>query len=232
MLEDVIKITDSSFLPLREVVFNTLRHAILRGDLTPGERLMEVKLADMMGVSRTPVREALRRLESEGLVQMIPRRGAVVAHIDEKRMTDVLVVRKALEELAIQIACDNMTRTDIERLKEVTEALELAIDRNNIDKIADLDVKFHDIIFNATDNLRLIQILNNLRDQMFRYRLEYIKVKSEHESVLREHKAIIKALEEHDTITASDVIKTHIDKQGEIVKKEIKEIQTKRKKLK
>lgn len=184
---------------------------------------MEVKLADMLGVSRTPVREALRSLEVEGLVKMIPRRGAMVAEIDEKSMTDVLVVRKALEELAIKIACDNITPEAIQRLKEVTDKLETAIDRNKLEKIADLDVKFHDIIFNATDNMRLIQILNNLREQMFRYRLEHVKVEEQRETVLREHRSIIKALEEHDSEKATSVIKKHIDNQGKTVKKGLNE---------
>lgn len=225
MLEDGLKLSDCNYLPLREVVFNTLRYAILHGDLKPGERLMEVKLADMLGVSRTPVREALRRLEKEGLVEVIPRRGAMVAEIDEKSMTDVLVVRKALEELAIKIACDNITQNEIQRLKEVTDELEMAIDRNYLEQIAALDVKFHDIIFNATDNARLIQILNNLREQMFRYRLEYVKMEEERETILKEHRAIIKALEEHDSDRASEVIKKHIDNQGLSVRRGLQDIQ-------
>ena len=91
-------------LPLRDVVFNTLRQAILTGELRPGERLMELHLADRLGVSRTPVREAIRRLELEGLVTMIPRRGAVVAEITEKGMSDVLVVRRTLDALCAELA--------------------------------------------------------------------------------------------------------------------------------
>ena len=99
----------NEFLPLREVVFNTLRQAILRGELKPGERLMEIQLADKLGVSRTPIREAIRKLELEGLVLMIPRRGAEVAEITEKSLRDVLEVRRALEELSVGLACDRIT---------------------------------------------------------------------------------------------------------------------------
>ena len=80
----------NEYLPLRDVVFNTLRKAILRGELKPGERLMEIQLANKLGVSRTPIREAIRKLELEGLVLMIPRKGAEVAQITEKNMQDVL----------------------------------------------------------------------------------------------------------------------------------------------
>ena len=95
---------DYQFLPLRDVVFNTLRQAILRGELKPGERLMEIRLANQLGVSRTPIREAIRMLELEGLVIMIPRKGAQVAQITEKDLNDVLEVRLGLEELATRFA--------------------------------------------------------------------------------------------------------------------------------
>lgn len=219
MLEDAIKLTENNFLPLRQVVFNSLRYAILHGDLKPGERLMEVKLADILGVSRTPVREALKLLEEEGLVKLIPRRGAIVDKIDEKTMTDVLVVRRALEALAVKLACETITKGDIQKLKEVTDNLELAVDRNDIEKIADLDVKFHDIIFQSTQNKKLLQMLNDLREQMYRYRFEYVKNESEHIRILKEHRAIIKSLEEHDKTQATAVVKKHIDNQGETVKK-------------
>ena len=93
----------NEYLPLRDVVFNTLRQAILRGELKPGERLMEIQLANKLGVSRTPIREAIRKLELEGLVLMIPRKGAEVAEITEKSLRDVLEVRRALEELSVKI---------------------------------------------------------------------------------------------------------------------------------
>lgn len=108
----------NEYLPLRDVVFNTLRQAILRGELKPGERLMEIQLANKLGVSRTPIREAIRKLELEGLVLMIPRKGAEVADITEKSLRDVLEVREALEELAVRLACDKIKEEEIEELKK------------------------------------------------------------------------------------------------------------------
>ena len=112
------------YLPLRDVVFNTLRQAILRGELKPGERLMEIQLANKLGVSRTPIREAIRKLELEGLVLMIPRRGAEVAEITEKSLRDVLEVRGALEELAVDLACERIKEDDIEKLREAAKEFE------------------------------------------------------------------------------------------------------------
>lgn len=103
-MEPKFQVSMDEYLPLRDVVFNTLRQAILRGELKPGERLMEIQLANKLGVSRTPIREAIRKLELEGLVLMIPRKGAEVAEITEKSLKDVLEVRRALEELAVEIA--------------------------------------------------------------------------------------------------------------------------------
>ena len=114
----------NEYLPLRDVVFQTLRQAILRGELKPGERLMEIQLANKLGVSRTPIREAIRKLELEGLVLVIPRRGAEVADITEKSLRDVLEVRKALEELAVNLACDRMTKAQIKELKEAAKEFE------------------------------------------------------------------------------------------------------------
>ena len=94
-MSDFLKVNMNEYLPLRDVVFNTLRQGILKGELEPGERLMEVQLANRLGVSRTPIREAIRKLELEGLVVMIPRKGAEVAKISEKNLQDVLELRCA-----------------------------------------------------------------------------------------------------------------------------------------
>ena len=101
-MSDKLKVNMNEYLPLRDVVFNTLRQAIITGEFAPGERLMEIALANRLGVSRTPVREAIRKLELEGLVVMIPRKGAEVARITEKDLRDVLEVRCSLEELAAE----------------------------------------------------------------------------------------------------------------------------------
>ena len=144
----------NDFLPLRDVVFNTLRQAILRGELQPGERLLEIHLADKLGVSRTPIREAIRKLELEGLVLMIPRKGAVVAEITEKSLRDVLEVRRALEELAMKLACEKILDEEIEELKVAAKEFEDALKTGDVTVYAEADVKFHDIIYRTTDNQR------------------------------------------------------------------------------
>ena len=117
-MKDNLKLNVDAYLPLRDVVFHTLREAILKGELKPGERLMELQLASKLGVSRTPIREAIRMLEQEGLAVTIPRRGAEVARMTEKDMKDVLQIREVLDELAVRLACDNITKEEIKELEK------------------------------------------------------------------------------------------------------------------
>lgn len=207
----------NEYLPLRDVVFHTLRQAILRGELKPGERLMEIQLANKLGVSRTPIREAIRKLELEGLVLMIPRRGAEVAEITEKSLRDVLEVRSALEELAVKLACEKIEDENILELKEAAKEFEIALKSGDVTVYAEADVKFHDIIYRATDNQRLIQLLNNLREQMYRYRVEYLKREESHEILLKEHNMIIEAIERRNTEAAVEIVCRHIDNQVKAV---------------
>ena len=212
-MEPNFEVKMDDYLPLRDVVFNTLRQAILRGELKPGTRLMEISLANKLGVSRTPIREAIRKLENEGLVLMTPRKGAEVAEITEKSMLDVLEIRKALEELTTGLACDRITPEQIERLKEAETYFEEMLDGRDITVIAEADVKFHDIIFEATDNKRLINLLNNLREQMYRFRIEYLKGLEYYPKLKEEHNMLIRAIENGDKETAKQVIGNHIDNQ-------------------
>lgn len=218
------------YLPLRDVVFITLRQAILRGELKQGERLMEIQLANKLGVSRTPIREAIRKLELEGLVTMIPRKGAEVAEITEKSLRDVLEVREALEVLAVQLACDRISEEEIVQLKETAMDFETIMSSSDITEVAEADVKFHDVVYNATDNQRLIQLLNNLREQMYRYRVEYLKQDVVRKIVAEEHQDLIEYISNRNKESASKNIKKHISNQVDEVAKTISQKQHEKKK--
>ncbi|GCA67399.1 GntR family transcriptional regulator [Mediterraneibacter butyricigenes] len=216
-MEPKFEVKMDEFLPLRDVVFNTLRQAILRGELKPGERLMEIQLANKLGVSRTPIREAIRKLELEGLVLMIPRKGAEVAEITEKNMLDVLEVRRALEELAVKLACERITEEEIQELKDAADAFQKILSEKDITKIAEADEAFHDVIFKSTGNDRLIQLLNSLREQMYRYRLEYLKREEYHPQLLEEHQQIIDRITRKDQSEAAELIDRHIGNQVDVM---------------
>ncbi len=216
-MQDNLSMQMNEFLPLRDVVFNTLRQAILTGELKPGERLMEIHLANKLGVSRTPIREAIRKLELEGLVTMIPRRGAEVAQITEKSMNDVLEVRRALDALCVELACERIAEEELLRLKQACDAFEAAVRTKDVKKVAKADVELHDIIVQATGNQRLIQLINNLSEQMYRYRFEYIKDISQHQRLIDEHRMIYESIVKKDREGASQAAHVHIDNQKKAI---------------
>ncbi len=207
----------NEYLPLRDVVFNTLRKAILKGELQPGERLMEIQLAQRLGVSRTPVREAMRKLELEGLVVMIPRKGAVVADITAQDMVDVLEVRAVLEELAIRRACDHITDEQLQEMKKIAADFKRSLEEEDLLVCVEVDMAFHEVIYNAAENKRLLQLLLNLREQMYRYRLEYMKDKKMHQLLVDEHDTIRTALKNRDADKAAVAIRDHIKNQKETI---------------
>lgn len=220
-----LKVTMNEYLPLRDVVFNTLRQAILKGELEPGERLMEIQLAERLGVSRTPIREAIRKLELEGLVNMVPRKGAEVASITEKDLNDVLEVRCTLEELAVELACNKITKEQIDSLNVALDEFREVCHNQQLTEIAEKDVKFHDIIFEATGNTRLIQMLSNLREQMYRYRVEYLKDKHLYDRLIKEHESIAKNIIESNVEEAKKDIRNHITNQAMTISRNISTIQ-------
>lgn len=228
-MQDNLQVNADEFLPLRDVVFNTLRQAILTGELKPGERLMEIHLANRLGVSRTPIREAIRKLELEGLVTMIPRRGAEVAQITEKSMSDVLEVRRAVDALCVELACDRITEEELEALKAACDAFERAVRTKDLKEIAKADVKLHDIIVQATGNKRLVQLVNNLSEQMYRYRFEYIKDFTRHEKLVDEHRIIYESIVKKDKETACEAAKMHIDNQKNTIIMQIRNEQENKK---
>ncbi len=211
------------YLPLRDVVFNTLREAILKGELKPGERLMEMHLATKLGVSRTPIREAIRMLEHEGLAVTIPRKGAQVAKMTEKDLQDVLEVRDALDALAVVCACRRMTDTQFVELKEAMKAFEDATRTEDVRKIVETDEAFHDVIYASAENPKLVNIINSAREQMYRYRYEYVKNPSVYSQLIAEHKQIIEGFDKRDEEFLKGIMHVHLTNQINAVREVIRE---------
>lgn len=220
MTED-LKLNMNAYLPLRDVVFNTLREAILKGDLKPGERLMELQLASQLGVSRTPIREAIRMLEQEGLAVTTPRKGAEVAKMTLKGMEDVLEIRAALDELASQLACQRITEEQLARLANKKRDFEISLKTGNVKAIAEADVNFHDVIYEATGNPKLVTMLNNLREQIYRYRVEYLKNEANYPTLIKEHEEVYQSILSRDAEAATLAIRVHVENQAIAVKEVI-----------
>lgn len=211
------KINLNDYKPLREVIFNTIREAIIVGELRPGERLMEVQLAEKMGVSRTPVREAIRKLELEGLVEMLPRKGAHVAEVSVKDIMDVLEVRASLDGLATLLAAERMTEDEIKELKHVYGQFANYVEKENLQGSIKKDVEFHDIIYRSSRNDKLQQISSNLREQVQRFRVIYLKGYNNPKNIVAEHMEIIDAITSKNGEKARTVAQEHIKRQEEVI---------------
>lgn len=205
------KLEISNYKPLREIVFEYLRNAILNGELEPGERLMELQLAQQLGVSRTPVREAIRKLELEGLVEMIPRKGAYVADVSIKDILDILEVRMFLEGLAAYFAAERMSDEEIDELKKISKKFEDEIVTMEKEEMIELDNKFHDMIIKGSRNNKLLQIVQGLQEQFQRFRVIYFNEYTEHEDLVKYHTAIVNAISNRASKEAQDYAQTHVE---------------------
>ena len=217
MSSKLTKIKIDDYKPLRDVIFNTLRDAIIKGELKPGERLMEVHLAEKMGVSRTPVREAIRKLELEGLVDMIPRKGTHVAQLSTKDIIDVLEVRAALDRLATELAAERLSYEAQGKLESILKQFTNFVEKQNTQGAIKKDVEFHDEIYKAAGNSKLFTSASTLREQFQRYRVIYLKDYETYNEVIREHNEIFSALIKKNKELAGNMAVKHIKSQQQAI---------------
>lgn len=208
---DFEKLDLHDYKPLREIVFESIREAILDGRLKPGERVMEVQLAEKLGVSRTPVREAIRKLELEGLLEMVPRKGAYVAEFSLKDILDVLEVRSSLEGLASSLAAVRITEEELNLLKEKAIEFKKCVQNNDIQGMIEKDAEFHEIILHAAKNKKLTAIIEGLREQLQRFRTTYFTEYNMTTYLAREHQSVLDAIENKDSKAASKHAIQHIE---------------------
>jgi DNA-binding GntR family transcriptional regulator len=209
--QPLVPIRLDNYKPLRELVFESLREAIISGVLPPSERLMEIQLAEEMGVSRTPVREAIRKLELEGLVVMIPRKGAYVAGMSMKDIVDVFEIRGALEGLAAELAAERATDEELEAMERYLVKISEEIDNGDLSKVVETDTDFHTLIYKASRNARLSQIINNLREQIQRFRTTSLSYPGRMKIALEEHRKIVEAVSSRDGDLARKLAQEHIE---------------------
>ncbi|NLA59062.1 MAG: GntR family transcriptional regulator [Firmicutes bacterium] len=200
-----------NYKPLRDIVFENLREAIITGQLRPGERLMEVQIAEELGVSRTPVREAIRKLELEGLVVMVPRKGAYVSNVSIKDISDIFQIRRALEGLAAELAADRLTEEQLEELEQLLVRTAETVEKLDILTTVDMDTGFHQVIYEASRNEKLSSMLYHLREQIQRFRTQSLSRPGRLEQALLEHRAIMDALKERDGELARRLVEEHIE---------------------
>ena len=210
-------------MPLRDAVFMSLRKAILTGKIKPGERLTEVKLGMLLGTSRTPIREAIRLLEQENLVTIIPGSGARVSRMTVSDLQDVMEVRSALEQLSAGLACERITEGEKKELYEAYNAFVRSTQSEDSIMIADADVRFHNLILKAAKNQKLGKILEGLADNIYRYRYEFIREDGHYEDLIREHKELYEAVISGDREVAEKAARGHIARQWSYIREHLQE---------
>jgi len=198
-----------NYKPLTELVLEELRKAIFEGRLEPGERLRQQELARMLGVSRTPVREALQKLENEGLVANHSRKGFVVRRFRLEDIRETLVVRRLLEPKAVELAVPNITEADLEEAERIQRTMERLAEEGPYDELPALNREFHHLIFKACGNERLFNLIKSLWDSYPRCGFSVFKAHSGRS--FEEHRAILKAIRERNAELAAELSAEHLE---------------------
>lgn len=206
-----------------EAVYSTLRHCIVLGDLAPGERLRSDGLATRLGVSRTPVREALRKLEAEGLVAVSPRLGLVVREISEQDLSEIFAIREALEAAAARLAAENGTSAEMADIRELLEDMEAACQSGELEVFRDLTAEFHLCVCRASHNGRLLRMLKDLQDQVRHLKTSTLFIEGRAKEALGEHRDLLLALEARDPERAEAVARAHRKKTLDLRKKMLRD---------
>lgn len=195
---------------LRSKVFTQIENDIISGKYKPGESLTEARLCEEMNVSRTPIREALRQLELEGMVQSIPNKGVVVIGIEWQDIEDIYKIKIRIEGLAASLAAENITEEELAELEETIDLTEYYASKNDIKNMVKLDGKFHDIIFKASKNRPLMYMLRTFHNHVKRARGESLNIPGRSQKMLKEHRDIFEAIKSQDKELAEKAYSKHI----------------------
>ncbi|MCX7951771.1 MAG: GntR family transcriptional regulator [Clostridiales bacterium] len=202
---------------LRDQIFSSLRRDIIEGKYEKGDILVESEIAKNFGVSRTPIREVLRQLELEGLVESVPNKGVFVQGISQDEIKDIYEIRTVLEGLAGKRAAENITQEQLELLRETCDLMEFYTEKDNMEKVAKYNTRFHEIIFEASNSRFLKNMLNLLQDYVTKMRRHSLKQPGRAQKALDEHKAILNALENKDSEMASKLLTEHVKNSSKIL---------------
>lgn len=204
-------------LTLAEQVYSALKKGILEGDLRPGERLKELEIAQSLGASRTPVREALSKLEQEGLVQPFASGGLTVVELSEDDVVEIFGLLKVVESYAIRLAAEKITEKQLERLEGLCERAE-QIGPNSVERLIEVNARFHHLLLEMTGHRRLIELVSQLRTALTPYRVVTIMAPAFQEStqfqqlMVRDHHDIVEAFRARDVERLVKLICDHNDR--------------------
>ena len=202
---------------LSEDIAESIKAAIIKGKFKPGEKISEGELAESMGISRTPLREAFRKLENEGFIEIIPRKGAVVTEIDAQEVYDLYEIKSTLEGLAARLAAVNMQDKDLEKLENVNEELKELIDQNDLEAFYKAHTRFHEGFVKLSGNRRLNQIISNLNDHFKRFGIVSLTLPGQYESAIKQHEEIIQAFRKGNEKLVEERVKNNVMTGGKVL---------------
>ncbi len=202
---------------LREKILETIRESILKGQLKPGEKVAEPELAERFGISRTPIREAFRQLESEGYLTVIPRKGAVVTALSERAVEEFYAIKSILEGYAAQMAAENMDDKDIEKLEAINQRLQELADEGDVKTFFRVHNEFHEVFIRAAGNEKLLELINQLMLKFNRFRLASLSLPGRMEISVKEHEKIIKAFKRKDGSQADNLVRKTASFGGQVL---------------
>ena len=209
------------------LAYLALEGLIVTLKLTPGSLVTERQLIDLAGHGRTPVREAIRKLELEGYVIMMPRRGTYVANLSIRDVNEVFEIRTSLDSLASGLAAERITDEELERLQRLLVLIGGYIETNNMDKIVETDTEFHDLLYQASRNTRLVGIIFNLREQLTRFRATSMSFPGRLKATLEEHRRIVEAIAQGDVKEAQLAAEDHMEKSEQTLLKSMEALKEK-----
>lgn len=196
---------------LRGRVFHRLREDILSGKYKENEELREVAIGEELGVSRTPVREAFRQLELEGLIQIVPNKGAYVTGITAKDVKDIYMIRSSLEGMCARLATQNITPEQLEELEENVYLASFHASKGHMEQMAELDNRFHHILYEACDSKMLENLLQDFHQYVIRIRKKTLSTKERGIASNEEHRKIMEAIKAGDSVKAQQAATVHME---------------------
>jgi DNA-binding GntR family transcriptional regulator len=204
-------------LTLREKILENIRDAIISGALTAGSRVSEPDLAERYGISRTPIREAFRQLESEGYLTVIPRRGAVVSEFSQKDVEEFYAIKSILEGYAAGRACEKLTPKELDRLQAINDRLSDLASHNDIKAFFKVHNDFHDLFIKAADNEKLRELITSLVTRFQRLRLMSLSLPGRMKISIQEHEKIIDAFRRKDAGSAEQLVRKNAEYGGRVL---------------
>ena len=210
---------------LRDIVFEKLQKAVFSGKFKSGDRITEKEIAEELKVSRTPVREALYRLASTGLIKIIPHRGFIISRWSSKEIKDVIELRIALEIFAVKLAIQRILPNEINELKTLIVKMDKAVKKEDMMKASHLNYLFHNKIILASKNKELFEVTEPIKNKIHHFRIISISSPNRLKESFEEHKKILDAIINKDIELAQELTSQHIKKVGFIIKEKIEEKQ-------